>query len=224
MKGGYASHDPKPLVLTSEQISAIAALVNTGTVTKSAIEAVLTGEISSHTHAGTISGHESTYNHVNYNTAYSHSQAAHAPSNAVALSTVKADTDIASAISLKHSNSLDHAPGSDNQDLSGKVDKITNYSLVADTEIAKIHSNTADHSHLNKLTLDAIQEALTTALKSGYDGAVTHAGSLHAPDDAQKNSNITKGEIEAKLTGEISTHTHAGGSGGLNQQQIMRLI
>jgi len=29
-----------------------------------------------------------------------------------------------------------------------------------------------------------------------------------APNDAQKNSNITKAEIEAKLTGEISTHTH----------------
>jgi hypothetical protein len=29
-----------------------------------------------------------------------------------------------------------------------------------------------------------------------------------APNDAQKNSEITKAEIEAKLTGEISTHTH----------------
>jgi hypothetical protein len=29
-----------------------------------------------------------------------------------------------------------------------------------------------------------------------------------APNDAQKNSNITKAEIEAKLTGEITTHTH----------------
>jgi hypothetical protein len=29
-----------------------------------------------------------------------------------------------------------------------------------------------------------------------------------APIDAQKNSDITKAEIEAKLTGEISTHSH----------------
>jgi len=35
-----------------------------------------------------------------------------------------------------------------------------------------------------------------------------HVTSAHAPSDAQKNSNITKAEIEAKLTGEISTHTH----------------
>ena len=34
-----------------------------------------------------------------------------------------------------------------------------------------------------------------------------------APADAQKNSDITKAEIEAKLTGEISSHSHAGGSG-----------
>jgi len=30
-----------------------------------------------------------------------------------------------------------------------------------------------------------------------------------APNDAQKNSDITKAEIEAKLTGEITTHTHS---------------
>lgn len=48
-----------------------------------------------------------------------------------------------------------------------------------------------------------------------------HIASAHAPADAQKNSDITKAEIEAKLTGEISTHTHAGGSGGLTQSQIL---
>jgi hypothetical protein len=38
-----------------------------------------------------------------------------------------------------------------------------------------------------------------------------HVTSQHAPANAQKNSDILKSEIEAKLTGEISTHTHAGG-------------
>ena len=42
-----------------------------------------------------------------------------------------------------------------------------------------------------------------------------HITSAHAPSNAQKNSDITKAEIEAKLTGEISSHTHAGGSAGL---------
>jgi hypothetical protein len=40
-----------------------------------------------------------------------------------------------------------------------------------------------------------------------------HVVSAHAPSNAQKNSDILKAEIEAKLTGEISTHTHAGGGG-----------
>jgi hypothetical protein len=40
----------------------------------------------------------------------------------------------------------------------------------------------------------------------------THVQSVHAPSNAQKNSDIIKSEIEARLTGEINTHTHAGGS------------
>ena len=106
-------------------------------------------------------------------------------------------------------------------DLSGKVDKVTGSALVPTTEIAKIHANTLDHSnsldhsHTNKTTLDSVEQALTTALKTSYDGAVTHAGSSHAPSNAQKNSDITKAEIEAKLTGEISTHTHAAGGGNV---------
>ena len=117
------------------------------------------------------------------------------------LSQVKADIDISDAITKKHgnnldhSNYLDHASGSDNQDLSGKVDKITNYSLVANSEISKIHSPGSDNQDL-----------------SPYDIAVTHAGSPHAPSNAQKNSDIIQAEIEAKLVGAISTHTHAGGA------------
>lgn len=53
--------------------------------------------------------------------------------------------------------------------------------------------------------------------KTAYD----HSQEEHAPKEAQKNSNITKEEIEAKLTGEVSTHSHAGG--GLSVQQIRNL-
>lgn len=41
-----------------------------------------------------------------------------------------------------------------------------------------------------------------------------HIATAHAPANAQKNSDITKAEIEAKLTGEISSHTHASAPGG----------
>lgn len=44
--------------------------------------------------------------------------------------------------------------------------------------------------------------------KVAYD----HSQSAHAPSTAQKNSDITKAEIEAKLIGEISTHYHASDS------------
>lgn len=39
--------------------------------------------------------------------------------------------------------------------------------------------------------------------------AKTHALSAHAPSNAQKNSDITKAEIEAKLTGALTSHSHA---------------
>ena len=38
--------------------------------------------------------------------------------------------------------------------------------------------------------------------------AYNHSQAAHAPSNAQKNSDITKAEIEAKLTGAITTHTH----------------
>ena len=50
---------------------------------------------------------------------------------------------------------------------------------------------------------------LTDALKSNYDAAYAHSQSAHAPSNAQKNSDITKAEIEAKLTGNVTTHTHS---------------
>lgn len=40
--------------------------------------------------------------------------------------------------------------------------------------------------------------------------AYEHSQTDHAPSNAQKNSDITKAEIEAKLTGTITTHTHTG--------------
>lgn len=43
----------------------------------------------------------------------------------------------------------------------------------------------------------------------GSVAAVDHASVAHAPSNAQKNSDITKSEIETKLTGQIGTHSHA---------------
>ena len=60
------------------------------------------------------------------------------------------------------------------------------------------------HTHSNKSILDNI----TNNKVNNWDSAYEHSQSSHAPTNAQKNSDITKSEIEAKLVGEISSHTH----------------
>lgn len=56
--------------------------------------------------------------------------------------------------------------------------------------------------------------ALGTTASTAYYGdkgkiAYDHSQAAHAPSDAQKNSDIKKEEIEAKLTGTITSHTHS---------------
>lgn len=55
----------------------------------------------------------------------------------------------------------------------------------------------------------ALGETSSTAYR-GDRGKVAydHSQSAHAPANAQKNSDITKAEIEARLTGTITTHAH----------------
>lgn len=55
--------------------------------------------------------------------------------------------------------------------------------------------------------------SLTGTSGTAYDlnrinTAYTHSQAAHAPSNAQKNSDITKAEIEAKLTGAITSHSH----------------
>ena len=70
--------------------------------------------------------------------------------------------------------------------------------------------NATDPSYINnKPTIPTVTNDLTNELKANYDAAYAHSTSAHAPSNAQKNSDITKAEIEAKLTGNITTHTHS---------------
>lgn len=59
---------------------------------------------------------------------------------------------------------------------------------------------------------DATHRFVTDTEKTGYEEGHAHSSVAHAPSTAQKNSDITKAEIEAKLTGELTSHTHAGGA------------
>jgi hypothetical protein len=68
----------------------------------------------------------------------------------------------------------------------------------------------ADHSiddaSIPELKLDL---NYSTHSNTNDETSYNHAISTHAPSNAQKNNDITKAEIEAKLIGEISSHTHA---------------
>lgn len=87
----------------------------------------------------------------------------------------------------------------------GETDKIY---IAKDTNIIYRWSGT-DYVEISASL--ALGETSSTAYrgdkgKTAYD----HSQSAHAPANAQKNSDITKAEIEAKLTGTITTHTHSG--------------
>lgn len=88
--------------------------------------------------------------------------------------------------------------------LSAKVD-------TTDPRLSDARTPTT-HTHPQSEVTD-----LVTAL-SGKEPAnaniQAHVISAHAPANAQKNSDILKSEIEAVLTGEITSHTHPGGPGG----------
>lgn len=68
------------------------------------------------------------------------------------------------------------------------------------------HSNALDHDGY-------IQDSAIADKEPANSNIQSHVTSSHAPSDAQKNSDITKAEIEAKLTGQIDSHDHAGGGG-----------
>ena len=98
--------------------------------------------------------------------------------------------------------------------------------LYIDTELAK----KADSSHGTHLTLGT---GSGNAFRGDYGNtAYQHSQAAHAPSNAQKNSDITKAEIEAKLTGVITSHTHslqttvsgnAGSANKVNNNLVVKL-
>ncbi len=71
------------------------------------------------------------------------------------------------------------------------------------------HITEAERTAWNAKSTLLLGESTSTAYR-GDRGKIAydHSQIAHAPSDAQKNSAITKPEIEAKLTGVITTHTH----------------
>lgn len=122
-------------------------------------------------------------------------------------------TGIADAIDKKHANTLDHSNSADHDGSAQDTaigTKTTLTVVKADTDVASAislrHSNNLDHN-------GGIQDSAIAGKEPANANIQTHVTSAHAPNNAQVNADITKAEIEAKLTGEIASHTHAGGGG-----------
>lgn len=101
--------------------------------------------------------------------------------------------------------------GKTRDDIDGKttLTAVKTDSDIADA-ITKKHANTLDHNGSTQDTAIAGKEPANANIQA-------HVTSAHAPSNAQKNSDITKVEIEAKLIGELTSHTHAGGSGDMTK-------
>jgi hypothetical protein len=103
----------------------------------------------------------------------------------------------------------------------GEVNAVAIPGFVPDNDSRLTDARTpVTHSHaetdVTNLVTDMSGKAAsihTHAYEPANVNIQTHVTSAHAPSNAQKNSDIIQSEIEAKLTGTISTHTHVGGSG-----------
>lgn len=85
------------------------------------------------------------------------------------------------------------------QTASGKADSVHTHSESDITNLVQDLAGKAAAIHNHDLAYEAKNANIQA-----------HISSLHAPTDAQKNSDILKAEIEAKLTGVIASHSHAG--------------
>jgi len=106
-------------------------------------------------------------------------------------------------------------------DMSMKVDKVTgkglsteDYTTIEKSKLSGIESSANNYSHPAYHSQSEVLN-LVSDLSDKEPANVNiqdHVLSSHAPANAQKNSDITKEEIEAKLTGVIDSHSHAGGA------------
>ena len=71
------------------------------------------------------------------------------------------------------------------------------------------HNHDEDYAPISHGTHLTLGTSSSNAFRGDYgNAAYDHSQAAHAPSNAQKNSDITKEEIEAKLTGNITSHSH----------------
>jgi len=87
--------------------------------------------------------------------------------------------------------------------ITGTLSNQTDLQSAFDGKSATTHNHDASYA--------AIGHAHAGVYEPANVNIQAHVVAAHAPSDAQKNSDITKAEIEAKLTGVITSHSHSGG-------------
>jgi hypothetical protein len=169
------------------------------------VEDVLTGDITSHNHATEIGNHNSSETaHTGIRNAVAEAKViAEGKSRARVFATKSAldtwllDSENVALLQIGDNFYIEETD---------KPDYWWNGTTIKELETQKV--DLAEYAKKTELL------TLGTTENDAYRGdlgqiAYNHSQSDHAPANAQKNSDITKAEIEAKLTGEISSHSHA---------------
>lgn len=127
-------------------------------------------------------------------------------SNTINAMTGYAKANAVAAISA--TDSLNTAIGKLEKALDGKQ-AAGSYAPASHTSDTTVHITASERNAWNAKSNLALGTTSSTAFR-GDQGltAYNHSQAAHAPANAQKNSDITKAEIEAKLTGTITSHTH----------------
>lgn len=109
---------------------------------------------------------------------------------------------------ISATDSLNTAIGKLEKALDGKQ-AAGSYAPASHTSDTTVHITASERNAWNAKSNLALGTTSSTAFR-GDQGltAYNHSQAAHAPANAQKNSDITKAEIEAKLTGTITSHTH----------------
>ena len=94
------------------------------------------------------------------------------------------------------------------------ISDTTGLQLALDGKSANVHNHDASYAALGHDHAGSYSPlGHTHAYEPANANIQAHVAQSHAPSNAQANADITKAEIEAKLTGVIASHSHAGGGG-----------
>lgn len=126
--------------------------------------------------------------------------------------TLANQTDLQTALNGKAPTHT-HPYASDTHDHDASYAPVSHTHSTADvTGLDAALAGKASTGHNHDASYAAIGHNHTGTYEPANANIQTHVASAHAPANAQKNSDITKAEIEAVLTGVIASHSHSGGS------------